>query len=69
MVTCGDVIDPRIQIAVDVASALTLIFRSDKQFSEGGMRLIIMEINTATYSVSTRATYTTVYAWILFINL
>ena len=51
LVTCGNVTDPRIQVAVDIASALTLIFRSDDKNPHKGMRLLVMEINTTSYSV------------------
>ena len=51
LVTCGNITDPRIQVAVDVASALTLVFRSDDKISLYGMRLIVMEINTNINSV------------------
>ena len=53
LVTCGNITDPRIQVAVDVASALTLVFRSDDKISLYGMRLIVMEINTNINSVRT----------------
>jgi len=52
-VTCGNITDPRIQVAVDVASALTLIFRSDDKIAQLGMRLIVMEIDTKLNSVRT----------------
>ena len=51
--TCGNITDPRIQVAVDVASALTLIFRSDDKIAQLGMRLIVMEIDTKLNSVRT----------------
>ena len=51
LVTCGNVTDPRIQVAVDIASALTLIFRSDDKTPHNGIRLLVMEINTDSYSV------------------
>ena len=53
LVTCGNITDPRIQVAVDVASALTFIFRSDNNNSHNGMRLLVTEINATRYSVRT----------------
>ncbi|XP_065892788.1 collagen alpha-1(IV) chain-like [Dysidea avara] len=52
LVTCGNVTDPRIQVAVDIASALTLIFRSDDKTPHNGIRLLVMEISTDSYSVN-----------------
>jgi len=54
LVTCGNITDPRIQIAVDVASALTLVFRSDDKISQLGMRLIVIEIDTNLNSASVK---------------
>ncbi|XP_065921053.1 collagen alpha-1(I) chain-like isoform X2 [Dysidea avara] len=52
LVTCGNITDPRIQVAVDVASALTFIFRSDNNNSHNGMRLLVTEINATRYSTT-----------------
>ena len=41
--TCGDITDPRIQFAVDVASKLTLVFKSDEQNEFNGVNLSILE--------------------------
>ena len=42
--TCGNITDPRIQFGVDVATTLTLVFKSDSQNEFGGVNLRIMEI-------------------------
>ena len=44
LVTCGNITDPRIQFGVDVATKLTLVFKSDSQNEFGGVNLHIMEI-------------------------
>jgi len=52
-VTCGDLSDPRIELGVDVAEALTLIFRSDANNQQNrGVNLTIFEINATAATVS-----------------
>ena len=45
LVTCGSVTDPRIQFEVDVASALTLVFKSNGENEFQGVALYILEID------------------------
>ena len=53
LVTCGNISDPRIRLGVDVAQALTLIFRSDSSVAQNrGVNLTIIEINTTAANVS-----------------
>jgi len=52
-VTCGDQSDPRIELGVDLANELTLIFRSDANNQQNrGVNLIISEISTTAAMVS-----------------
>ena len=44
LVTCGKIPDPRIQFEVDVATTVTLMFKSDAQNEFGGVNLYILEI-------------------------
>ena len=44
MVTCGNIPDPRIQFEVDVATKVTLVFKSDPQNEYGGVKLYVLEI-------------------------
>lgn len=53
LVTCGDQADPRIRLGVDVAQALTFIFRSDGNnplFT--GVNITMIEINATAADVS-----------------
>ena len=43
--TCGNETDPRIQLEVDVADALTLVFMSDSSGEGRGVNLTVFEIN------------------------
>ena len=53
LVTCGDQSDPRITLGVDIAQALTLIFRSDDNGQQNrGVDLTIIEINATAANVS-----------------
>jgi len=45
LVTCGNITDPRIQFEVDVASELTLVFKSDGENELEGVNLFILEFN------------------------
>jgi len=52
-VTCGNQSDPRIRLGVDVAEALTLIFRSDANNQQNrGVNLTVLEINATAATVS-----------------
>ena len=44
LVTCGNIPDPRIQFEVDVATTITLVFKSDEQNEFQGLNLYILEI-------------------------
>ena len=44
LVTCGNIPDPRIQFELDIATTLTLVFRSDSQNEFEGVNLYILEI-------------------------
>ena len=44
-------VDPRIQFEVDVASALTLEFKSNNETERIGMHMIVLEINSTIYTV------------------
>ena len=44
MITCGNIPDPRIQFAVDVATKVTLVFKSDPQIEFSGVNLYVFEI-------------------------
>ena len=44
-------VDPRIQFEVDVASALTLEFKSNNETEKIGMHMIVLEINSTIYTV------------------
>ena len=51
--TCGNQSDPRIRLGVDVAEALTLIFRSDANDQQNrGVNLTVLEINATAATVS-----------------
>ena len=52
LVTCGNVTDPRMQLGVDVASALTLVFMSDDSEQRRGVNLTVFEINATAATVS-----------------
>ena len=45
LVTCGNITDPRIQLEVDVASALTVVFKSNGNIEFRGVVLYILEID------------------------
>ena len=45
LVTCGNITDPRIQFEVDVASKLTLTFKSDDKNEFKGVILYVMEFD------------------------
>ena len=47
LVTCGIIPDPRIQFGVDVATTITLVFKSDDLIELGGVNLYIMEIRSS----------------------
>ena len=42
-VTCGNIADPRIEFGVDVAEALTLVFKSNEVDERTGLTLLILE--------------------------
>lgn len=44
LITCGNIPDPRIQFEVDVATTVTLVFKSDPQYEYEGVNLYIFEI-------------------------
>ena len=45
LVTCGNETDPRVQLGVDVADALTLVFMSDGSKQKRGVNITVFEIN------------------------
>lgn len=45
LVTCGNETDPRLQLGVDVADALTLVFMSDGSKQKRGVNITVFEIN------------------------
>ena len=45
IVTCGSEIDPRIHFEVDVADALTLVFKSNEMDQRKGIILLIFELD------------------------
>ena len=45
LVTCSNITDPRIQFEVDVASALTLVFKSNDENEFQGIDFYILEID------------------------
>ena len=45
LVTCGNETDPRVQLAVDIADALTLVFMSDGSKQKRGVNITVFEIN------------------------
>jgi len=52
LVTCGNETDPRIQLQVDIADALTLIFMLDDSIQHPiGINLIVLEIDAAAATV------------------
>ena len=58
LVTCGNQSDPRIRLGVEVAQALTLIFRSDGSNRQNrGVNLTVIEINTTAADVSEYVLY------------
>lgn len=63
LVTCGNVTDPRLQLGVDVADALTLVFMSDGTDQRRGVNITVFEIN------ATAATVSSVYFTIMIIVL
>ena len=44
LITCGDIPDPRIQFEIDVATKITLAFKSNSQLEFKGVNLYILEI-------------------------
>ena len=52
LVTCGNQSDPRIQLGVDVADALTLVFMSDGSKQKRGVNITVFEINGTAATVS-----------------
>ena len=52
LVTCGNVTDPRLQLGVDVADALTLVFMSDGTDQRRGVNITVFEINATAATVS-----------------
>ena len=44
LITCGDIPDPRIQFEIDVATTITLAFKSNSQNEFEGVNLYILEI-------------------------
>ena len=50
--TCGNQSDPRIQLGVDVADALTLAFMSDGSQQRRGVNITVFEINGTAATVS-----------------
>ena len=51
-VTCGNVSDPRIKLNVEIAPALTLIFRTDDSAQQNrGVDLTIFKINATAANV------------------
>ena len=56
LVTCGDQSDPRVRLGVDIAEALTFVFRSDGNSQEHrGVNVTIIEINATAANVSNDA--------------
>ena len=56
LVTCGDQSDPRVRLGVDIAEALTFVFRSDGNSQEHrGVNITIIEINATAANVSNDA--------------
>ena len=52
LVTCGNVSDPRIRLRIEIAQALTLIFRTDDSAQQNrGVNLTILEINATAANV------------------
>ena len=45
LVTCGNKTDPRVQLGVDIADALTLVFMSDGSNQKKGVNISVFEIN------------------------
>jgi len=45
LVTCGNQTDPRLQLGVDIADALTLVFMSDGKKQRRGVNITMFEIN------------------------
>ena len=45
LVTCSNITDPRIQFEVDVASALTLVFKSNEENEFQGISFYILELD------------------------
>ena len=45
LVTCGNKTDPRVQLGVDIADALTLVFMSDGSKQKRGINITVFEIN------------------------
>jgi len=52
LVTCGNETDPRIQLEIDIADALTLVFMSDSSGQGRGVNLTVFEINGTAATVS-----------------
>ena len=51
LITCGNKTDPRLQLGVDIADALTLIFMSDGSMQKRGVNLTVFEINATAATV------------------
>ena len=54
LTTCGDQSDPRIRLNVDIADALTFVFKSDGNNPQQyrGVNITIIEINSTAANVS-----------------
>lgn len=51
LVTCGNETDPRLQLGIDIADALTLVFMSDGSKQRRGVNLTVFEINATAATV------------------
>ena len=47
MITCDSIPDPRIEFGVDVATKITLVFKSDPQIEYEGINLYILEMRSS----------------------
>ena len=61
LVTCGNITDPRIQFEVDVASALTIVFKSNGNNEFQGVVLYILEIDPSVRNLFSYNVYGSFY--------
>ena len=68
LITCGSIPDPRIQFEIDIATTITLAFKSDPQIELKGVNLYILEIQPSSDDSVRLIIITILYCTSLFIH-